>query len=123
MVFLGRQIENRPEYTFPALSLLSAFGQTVPLNLEFQRRRRIIPCPFHLLDNNKAMNVLPKNYSWPEFYQHVVALSLRILLAANLAPAASLQSDAQVGKRAASRILLRIRAYQVPFDDSSVARH
>ncbi len=69
------------------------------------------------------MNVLPKNYSWPEFYQHVVALSLRILLAANLAPAASLQSDAQVGKRAASRILLRIRAYQVPFDDSSVARH
>ena len=22
------------------------------------------------------MNVLPKNYSWPEFYQHVVDLSL-----------------------------------------------
>ncbi len=73
---LTKQFLDLSPGAFPAFSLLSAFGQAVPLNLEFQRQRRIIPFPFHFLDNNKAMNVLPKNYSWPEFYQHVVDLSL-----------------------------------------------
>ncbi len=73
---LTKQFLDLSPGAFPAFSLLSAFGQAVPLNLEFQRQPRIIPFPFHFLDNNKAMNVLPKNYSWPEFYQHVVDLSL-----------------------------------------------
>jgi hypothetical protein len=59
---------------FPGYSLLSAFGQAAPLNLEYQRTNRVLPFPFHFLDNNRAMNVKPKNYSWPEFYGNVIDL-------------------------------------------------
>ena len=60
---------------FPAYSLLSAFGRAAPLNLEYQRAGRIRPFPFHFLNNNHAMNVAPKNYGWPEFYDRLVDLS------------------------------------------------
>jgi hypothetical protein len=60
---------------FPAYSLLSAFGQAAPLNLEYQRANRVLPFPFHFLDNNRAMNVKPKNYSWGEFYGNVIDLT------------------------------------------------
>ncbi len=59
---------------FPGYSLLSAFGRAAPLNLEYQQLNRIIPFPFHFLDNNHAMNIKPKNYSWQEFYSHVINL-------------------------------------------------
>jgi hypothetical protein len=57
---------------FPAYSLLSAFGRAAPMNLDYQRAGRVVPFPFHFLNNNHAMNVRPKNYSWPEFYDHLV---------------------------------------------------
>jgi hypothetical protein len=60
---------------FPGYSLLSAFGQAAPLNLEYQRADRILPFPFHFLNNNQAMNVKPKNYSWPDFYERVIDLT------------------------------------------------
>src|SRR5205085_9283348 len=60
---------------FPAYSLLSAFGQAAPLNLELQRAGRVLPFPFHFLDNNRAMNVRPKNYSWPEMYDRIIDLT------------------------------------------------
>lgn len=59
---------------FPAYSLLSAFGQAAPLNLDLQRSSRVLPFPFHFLDNNRAMNVRPKNYTWAEIYDHIVDL-------------------------------------------------
>lgn len=59
---------------FPGYSLLSAFGQAAPLNLEYQRANRVLPFPFQFLNNNQAMNVKPKNYSWPDFYNHVIDL-------------------------------------------------
>jgi len=59
---------------FPGYSLLSAFGQAAPLNLEYQKANRVLPFPFQFLNNNQAMNVKPKNYSWPEFYGHVIDL-------------------------------------------------
>jgi hypothetical protein len=59
---------------FPGYSLLSAFGQAAPLNLDYQREGRVLPFPFHFLDNNRAMNVKPINYTWPEFYEHVISL-------------------------------------------------
>jgi hypothetical protein len=61
--------------TFPGYSLLSAFGQAAPLNLEYQRAGRVLPFPFHFLNNNHAMNVRPRNYSWPAFYDHIVDLT------------------------------------------------
>ena len=60
---------------FPAYSLLSAFGRATPLNLEYQRAGRVLPHPFALLNNNHAMNVVPRNYSWPEFYDRLIDLS------------------------------------------------
>lgn len=60
---------------FPGFSLLTAFGQAVPVNLDLQREARVLPFPFHFQDNNKAMNVMPKHYTWPTFYDHVVDLS------------------------------------------------
>jgi hypothetical protein len=59
---------------FPGYSLLTSFGQAAPLNLEYQRNERVIPFPFQFLNNNHAMNVKPMNYSWPEFYEHVIDL-------------------------------------------------
>ena len=60
---------------FLAFSLLTAFGQAAPLNIEYQRAKRILPFPFHFLDNNQAMNVKPKHYSWHEFYDHLIDLT------------------------------------------------
>ena len=60
---------------FPGYSLLSAFGQASPLNLDFQRAGRVLPSPFHFLDNNEAMNVRPLNYTWPEFYDNLIDLT------------------------------------------------
>jgi hypothetical protein len=60
---------------FPAYSLLSAFGRAAPVNLEYQRDGRLIPFPFHVLNNNQAMNIRPKHYGWPEFYDRVADLT------------------------------------------------
>jgi hypothetical protein len=43
--------------------------------LQYQRSDRVLPFPFHFLDNNHAMNVKPQNYSWQEFYDHVIDLT------------------------------------------------
>jgi hypothetical protein len=60
---------------FPAYSLLSAFGQAAPLNLEYQRSGRVLGFPHHFLNNSHAMNVRPKHYRWPEFYDHLIDVS------------------------------------------------
>jgi hypothetical protein len=60
---------------FPGYSMLTAFGEAAPLNLELQRANRVIPFPFHFLNNHHAMNVRPKNYDWPEFYERVIDLT------------------------------------------------
>lgn len=61
--------------SFPAYSLLSAFGRAAPLNLEYQRAGRVLPFPHHFLNNNHAMNVKPLNYAWKEFYTNLVDLT------------------------------------------------
>jgi hypothetical protein len=60
--------------TFPAYSLLSAFGQAAPLNLKFQQDNRVVPFPFHSLSNIQ-MNVRPLHYSWPELYDRLIDLT------------------------------------------------
>jgi len=35
----------------------------------------VLGFPFQFLDNNHAMNVRPKHYSWPEFYDRVIDLT------------------------------------------------
>jgi hypothetical protein len=69
---LTRKFIDLAPGAFPAYSLLSAFGRAAPLNLEYQRAGRVLPFPFHFLNNNHAMNVRPKNYSWAEFYDGLI---------------------------------------------------
>ena len=72
---LTKQFVDLAPGVFPGYSLLSAFGRAAPLNLEYQRANRVLPFPFHFLDNNHAMNVKPQNYAWPDFYDHVIDLT------------------------------------------------
>ena len=72
---LTRRFLDLAPGVFPAFSLLTAYGQAAPVNLELQRAGRVVPFPFRFLDNQHAMNVRPKNYGWPEFYDHIVALT------------------------------------------------
>ncbi len=71
---LTKRFLDRAPGAFPGYSLLTAFGQAAPLNLEYQRDGRVLPFPFHLLNNNQAMNVRPKYYSWDAFYDRVIDL-------------------------------------------------
>jgi len=72
---LTKEFLRRTPGAFPGFSLLSAFGRAAPINLDLQRAGRVLPFPFHFLDNNRAMNVRPRNYSWPEFYDRVIDLT------------------------------------------------
>jgi hypothetical protein len=72
---LTKRFLDRAPGAFPGYSLLTAFGQAAPLNLEYQRAGRVLPFPFHLLNNNQAMNVRPKHYAWREFYDRVINLT------------------------------------------------
>jgi hypothetical protein len=72
---LTKQFIRRTPGAFPGFSLLSAFGRAAPINLDLQRAGRVLPFPFHFLDNNHAMNVRPRNYSWPAFYDQVIGLT------------------------------------------------
>jgi len=58
--------------SFPGYSILTAFGEAAPVNLEYQRDGRVLPFPFHFLNNHLGMNVKPKNYEWLEFYDKVI---------------------------------------------------
>lgn len=71
---LSRRFVDLAPAAFPAYSLLSAFGQAAPLNLELQRAARVLPTPFHFLDNNRAINVRPKHYTWASLYENVIGL-------------------------------------------------
>jgi len=72
---LTKRFVDMSPAAFPGYSQLSAFGQAAPLNLEYQKADRVLPFPFHFLNNNHAMNVRPKNYDWPEFYDHLIDLT------------------------------------------------
>jgi hypothetical protein len=69
---LTKRFTDMTPGAFPALSLLSAYGQAAPINLEYQRTNRVLPFPFHFLNNFHTMNVRPKHYSWPSFYDHLI---------------------------------------------------
>ena len=72
---LTKRFVDRCPGVFPAYSLLTAFGEAAPLNLEFQRANRVLPFPFLFMDNNHSMNVRPLHYGWTEFYDRLVDLT------------------------------------------------
>ena len=48
---LTKQFIDRTPGAFPGYSLLSAFGQAAPLNLQYQRNGRVLGFPFHFLNS------------------------------------------------------------------------
>ncbi|RMG28707.1 MAG: radical SAM protein [Bacteroidetes bacterium] len=72
---LTKRFVDMAPAAFPGYSLLTSFGEAAPLNLEYQREKRVLPFPFHFLNNNQAMNLKPKNYEWIEFYDKVIDLT------------------------------------------------
>ncbi len=59
---------------YPAYNIVTAYGRAAVLNLDYQRANRVIPIPFHLM-NNLCTNVKPSNYSWTEFYTYMIDLN------------------------------------------------
>lgn len=72
---LTKRFIDRSPNAFPGYSLLTAFGEAAPLNLGYQRTGRVLPFPFHFLNNHLAMNIKPKNYGWVDFYDKVIDLT------------------------------------------------
>jgi hypothetical protein len=72
---LTKRFLDRTPGSFPAYSLMTAFGQAAPINLEYQKNNRVLGFPFHFMNNNHVINVKPKNYEWPEFYDQVIDLT------------------------------------------------
>jgi hypothetical protein len=71
---LTKQFVDMTPGVFPSFNLLTAYGRAASLNLDYQRANRVVPLPFHWM-NNSVMNVRPNNYSWTEFYEHMLDLS------------------------------------------------
>lgn len=59
---------------FPYVTLLTCFGQSAAINLEYQRAGRVLPFPFHFLNNSDVSNVRLKHFRWPEFFSHAIDL-------------------------------------------------
>jgi len=72
---LTKKFIDQSPGAFPGYSLLTSFGEAAPLNLEYQKANRVLPFPFHFLNNHLAMNVKPRNYEWVEFYDRVIDLT------------------------------------------------
>jgi hypothetical protein len=72
---LTKRFVDRSPKAFPGYSLLTAFGEAAPINLEYQKAGRVLPFPFHFLNNHLAMNIKPKNYDWVDFYNKVIDLT------------------------------------------------
>lgn len=72
---LTKRFVDQSPNAFPGYSLLTAFGEAAPLNLGYQKTGRVLPFPFHFLNNHLAMNIKPKNYEWVEFYDKVIDLT------------------------------------------------
>jgi len=72
---LTKRFIDKSPAAFPGYSLLTAFGEAAPLNMEYQREGRVLPFPFHFLNNHMAMNLKPKNYEWIDFYDKVIDLT------------------------------------------------
>lgn len=60
---------------YPNFAFVTAFGNSAPLNHQYQSEGRVIDIPFSFLDGNSGLNVRPKNYSFVELYDLVIDLA------------------------------------------------
>ncbi len=72
---LTKKFLTKTPGAFPGYSLMTAFGEAAPQNLEYQEAGRVLPFPFYFLNNHLAMNLKPKNYEWHDFYDKIINLT------------------------------------------------
>jgi hypothetical protein len=72
---MTKQFVDKSPGAFPGYSLLTSFGEAAPINLQYQKEGRVLPVPFHFLNNHLGMNLKPKNYEWIDFYDKVIDLT------------------------------------------------
>jgi len=68
-----RFIDHAPGI-YPAYNLLTAFGHNTKYNSRSDVENRIVPFPFHMMRGLSNLNIIPRNYSWEEFYTHFIDL-------------------------------------------------
>lgn len=71
---LTKRFINLAPGIYPAYALLTAFGKDTKYSSKNDIENRIIPFPFHMMLGLNNMNIIPKNYSWEEFYAHYIDL-------------------------------------------------
>lgn len=59
---------------YPAYNLLTEFGRNTEYGQKVEVNKRIIPFPFHMMQGLNTLNIVPRNYSWEEFYTHYIDL-------------------------------------------------
>lgn len=69
----------------PYVTLITAFGHSAPLNERYRRERRVLPFPFHFLNNSHVSNIKLKNYTWPDFFDCTIAMRQHIFSPAAIA--------------------------------------
>jgi hypothetical protein len=72
---MTKRFVDKAPGAFPGYSLLTSFGEAAPLNLQYQEEGRVLPLPFHFLNNHLGMNIKPKHYEWIDFYERVIDLT------------------------------------------------
>jgi hypothetical protein len=71
---LTKRFINLAPGVYPNFSMLTAYGNSAPLNYQYQVEERVIDIPFPFLDGYSALNVRLKNYSYLEFYEYMIDL-------------------------------------------------
>lgn len=59
---------------YPKYSLLTAFGNSAPLNRQYLKEGRLLDVPFLFLDGYSGLNVKMKNYSHADLFGHLIDL-------------------------------------------------
>ena len=75
---LTREFLHRAPFVFPGFTFLTAYGEASAYNLELQQNNRILPFPFHFLNAQLAMNIMPLHYDWISLYDHVIDLAVHL---------------------------------------------
>ncbi len=71
---LTKKFVDLAPVAYPSFALLSVYGQATGSNLKYENENRIIPFPFHYMMSVHTLNIIPKNYSWEEFYIRYIDL-------------------------------------------------
>jgi len=71
---LTKKFVDLAPVAYPSFALLSVYGQAANGNLKYEKEKRIIPFPFHFMMSVHTLNIVPKNYSWEDFYTRYIDL-------------------------------------------------